>query len=458
MQKSLCYLLLILCLGMGSGRAQEPSPRDKFHRISQIFKEAIAQGEGPGASVCIYYKGIQYFQGFGTRESGQDKPVNAATLFKTASTSKVLVAYAILKLEKSGELSLLDPLSKFFPEIGPELSKINLKQLLSHTAGLEDRVNDFGPEGESQHIPYLKGLDESIIFAPAGEVFSYSNPGYNILGAIIERLTRLEFQGAMSTLVFQDFAMQKSTYDPQRADLSQLAWGHHGSGDQTQKLEKLPDNAQERASGMLISNVQDYIQFLAWLADEDKTENADLRQKLREIISPPEQTGADWSYGLGLFHQKHCGYNSLSHSGGLPGYRANFVLVPEEKFAMAVFTNGSSLNRSRLISQSTEIMFNRDCEEPSLEEEELRFFTQDEQNKIVGTYAQSVGAKIVVYQEGGKLRLSRDSQVYSVKKDAQGRIAAMEGEKVIHRFTPVRDISGKVAYLQNWVRAYPRVE
>jgi CubicO group peptidase (beta-lactamase class C family) len=156
-------------------------------------------------------------KGFGIADIKTKEPITTKTLFNVGSISKTFVAYGILKLAKEGRLSLNDDLYKYFPDFknAAIAKKVKLYHLLTHTSGIPDNR----PVKE-QHDFYLTAKDQEN-FAPLkqtdtlqfepGTKYRYSNPAFNGLALIIEKITGRKWQEYIKDSIFKPAGMTSST-------------------------------------------------------------------------------------------------------------------------------------------------------------------------------------------------------------------------------------------------------
>jgi CubicO group peptidase (beta-lactamase class C family) len=128
------------------------------------------------------------------------RPIDADSLFDIASVSKHYTAVAILRLQQDGELQVADPVSKYF-DVGGKSANITIQHLLNHTSGLDDRLSlqrlDFPDRDEAVRI----AMNSKLQSFP-GDEFHYSNAGYVVLAAIVEKVTGGTYEDYMRTAIF----------------------------------------------------------------------------------------------------------------------------------------------------------------------------------------------------------------------------------------------------------------
>src|SRR6187200_2936300 len=163
--------------------------------LDNIF-DSVFKTDEPGGAVLIAKDGkIIYEKGFGIEDINTKKTIGTNTLFNVGSISKTFVAFGILQLAKEKKISLDDDIYKYFPDFKDSLlaKKIKIHHLLTHSSGLPDIRNVGGDsifflsaKDEENWAPIKKA--DSLEFEP-GERFHYSNPAFNALALIIEKVS-----------------------------------------------------------------------------------------------------------------------------------------------------------------------------------------------------------------------------------------------------------------------------
>jgi CubicO group peptidase (beta-lactamase class C family) len=206
------YLILLVSCSVAA-----QTPKSTAMRLDSLFESYFNPGEPGGAVLIVQNNKVVFQHGFGIADIQTKEPITTKTLFNIGSISKTFVAYGILQLAKSEKVSLSDPLYKFFPDFkNKEIAqKVKLYHLLTHTAGVPDsrRVKE-------QHDFYLAAKDEEN-FAPLkqtdtlefepGTKYKYSNPAFNGLALIIQKVTRQKWQDYVRQNVFLPAGMNTST-------------------------------------------------------------------------------------------------------------------------------------------------------------------------------------------------------------------------------------------------------
>ncbi|MFW6079664.1 MAG: serine hydrolase domain-containing protein [Gemmatimonadota bacterium] len=174
--------------------------------------------------------------GFADRERGV--PNTASTVFDIGSLSKQFTAAAIMALAERGRLSVDDSLPVHLPDVPADKRGITIHHLLTHTAGLpifHDTAGDFQVMTREQAERAI--LDAELAFEP-GDGWEYSNSGYTLLAAIVERVADRPFEDALRDLLFDPAGLERTGlyFDP-RFRASPVAHGYRDATDTGSPLE-----------------------------------------------------------------------------------------------------------------------------------------------------------------------------------------------------------------------------
>lgn len=144
--------VLTLALGIGAVSGQEKAPpvpplqtktkpAQFIARLEKSIPPLMKEGDVPGLAIALVRNGeLAWQRGFGVKSVKTNEPVNDSTVFESASLSKPVFAYAVLKLVDAGKFDLDKPLNQYLPgnyDVGedPRLGQITARRVLSHTTG-----------------------------------------------------------------------------------------------------------------------------------------------------------------------------------------------------------------------------------------------------------------------------------------------------------------------------------
>jgi len=299
-----------------------------------LFRQAVDRDELRGVVLMVARHGtIVLHEAIGWRHVAYRLPMEKDTLFRMASNTKPVVATAVLILEQDGRLSVDDLAATHLPSFDNYRSRdMTIAHLLSHSSGL--RIGPiffpFDEEAEKNETPTLQGAVAKFgavgpEYAP-GTTYSYSNAGFNTLGAIIERVSGTALEDFLRTRIYEPLGMTDTLNHEDPAKLARMATVYAGrKGDDgrvawTQRFTPgdPPDFPVIRASGGMISTAMDYAKFLQMYLNGGEYAGAriltpaSIGAATSSHISTGEGEGEGDGYGFGWMVSPDGVY---SHSG-----------------------------------------------------------------------------------------------------------------------------------------------
>ena len=177
--------------------------------VQSAVAEVMQRGQVPGIALAVA-RGQQPVEYLIVGEDARGRPLARESLFPVASVTKLATALTVLRLVDSGALALDDPLAWHLPAAAAAHSSVTIRTLLCHTSGLPLDL----PAGAA---PYARGLDWPALMAaclltrleaPPETRVQYSNVGYGLLAAIVERHTAKDFPAALTDLVLNPLGIE----------------------------------------------------------------------------------------------------------------------------------------------------------------------------------------------------------------------------------------------------------
>jgi len=201
----------------GAGVAQTPGPVARFRAM---LDSVVADGTTPGASLHVNLPslGIYWSGAAGVVDMESARRLTPDHPVRIASNTKTYVAAAILRLWEEGRLGLDDPAARHLPldhlemmrADGYDPAAMTVRHLLTHTSGLYDYADrdlfvrailDDPLHRWTREEQLAKAMEWGDPYGPPGEVYRYSDTGYILLGAILERVTGLSLAEALRSLL-----------------------------------------------------------------------------------------------------------------------------------------------------------------------------------------------------------------------------------------------------------------
>jgi uncharacterized protein YbbC (DUF1343 family)/CubicO group peptidase (beta-lactamase class C family) len=184
--------------------------------LDPILNDAIAQGQIPGAVLIVGHDGqVVYRKAYGSRAiEPRRETMTLDTIFDCASLTKVLATTtAIMQLWEQGKFRMNDPVAKYLPEFGQNgKQEITIRQLLVHYSGLPEDL-ELGKKWEGKDTAYRMAF-EAMPERAAGSTFVYSDINFEVLGALVERLSGEPIEEYAAKHVFGPLGMKETRFLP----------------------------------------------------------------------------------------------------------------------------------------------------------------------------------------------------------------------------------------------------
>lgn len=349
--KHLSSALLVLILSNGCatpGSASLAAPptsmavRGEFaERIDRFIANEMEKRHIAGLSVSVISGGhIRYAKGYGLADVERRIPVSAGTPFLIASVTKMFTAVGTMLLVQDGKVQLDTPVGTYVPDLPPHWRPATVRQLLSHTSGINSFTNHDAPPcgpGTREQANYRQQdviAEVSCLpldFAP-GTNWSYSDTGYFVLGLLIERVSGLNYEKYLRQRIFKPLDMRFTRLMGPMGVNDGRAVGYRWDGTQLVRGPLLSP-VVEGPSGGLVATVRDLAKFDAALGNERL-----LPQRVLEEMWKPSRVGTA-IYGLGFARRPINGRQQVGHTGGGPGAATSFARFMDDDLTVIVLTN-----------------------------------------------------------------------------------------------------------------------
>ncbi len=337
-----------------SGSANDP----RFQAVLSYLQQQMMDHDIPGASIAIVDHGQLFAAaGVGTKREGTDDQVDAGTLFRVASLSKLVTASTALSLVETGELALDHPVTEYAPiglAPGFDPSTITVAELLDHTSGIPD-VSASTDCAVDRTTWFAQNAGEPL-WTPPGEVWNYSNRGFGVAGWAIEGAARQSYEDVAAARVFGPAGMTTATFDVEAATAGDHATGHvHDDGGTFYYEPDAYTCSATRPAGGVIASALDYASLAQiLLANGGAMLQPTSVAQLETEHADPHDTADDRDrYGYGLYVRDGWkGLHVVRHSGSEPGYESSLWMVPDQQFAVVVLFNATGRKPSHVAERA----------------------------------------------------------------------------------------------------------
>lgn len=316
-------------------------------QVDEIIASSNISRDTPGGAVMVINQGeIIHQNGYGLADVKSSTPVIPANIFHLGSVSKQFTALGIMILAERGDLNYNDPIGKHLPELAWTGDEVTIRGLLNHTSGIpdydenEDLYNNLlalSDQPTNEDVLTALYEESELIYAP-GEEFLYSNTGYDVLGALIERISGQTYPEFMQDNIFGLLGMNNTFAVPNAeklkgANVSLSYWLDDNNEPSAYEPDVL-DNIN--GSGSTYSNLGDM-----YLYDQALYTDAIVEQStLAEAFEPATlNNGESSEYGFAWDIGTYNGEAYTAHSGAWLGFTSYYLRFPERQFSVILLFN-----------------------------------------------------------------------------------------------------------------------
>lgn len=350
--RTLTAAVVVALLAVVAPRAQPAATPPSFARAETAIEAEMQKAGIPGAAVAVVVGDrVVWTKGFGVANAETNAPVTPDTLFQIGSVTKSFTAAALLAAATDGRLALDRPVSTYVKGLTPCVGAPRLTQLLSHTGGLIDEPDEFGPQGEDGLGAYQRTWTNEYCLLPPGRAFSYSNSGFALAGLALQEADGTPFADVMKARVLAPLGMTRTTFRPTEAMTWPLAVGHRKNKDGAfEVVRPLANDARLWPAGTLYSSANEMARFVVALMNDGRVDGtqalpAGVAAKMREARASIPTTGE--RYGLGQFLQ----LDGNGHGGTMTGYVALYGIDSMNDVGAVVVTNADGADAGGLLRE-----------------------------------------------------------------------------------------------------------
>ena len=330
--------LLGILAFQGSAFAQ-----DRVRQIDELVSLYHKYQQFNGAALVAENGKVIYKKGFGLANMEWNIPNEPDTKFRLGSITKQFTATLILQLVEQGKIKLDGKVADYLPDYRKDTgARMTIHHLLSHTSGVPNYTAQPGFFANVSRNPFkvddfVKQYASGDLEFEPGAKFNYSNSGYFLLGAIIEKVTGKPYEQVLEENIFDPVGMKNTGYDHYGTVLSKRAAGYVKTQNGYENAPYL-DMTIPYAAGSLYSTVEDL-----FLWDQALYGEKILSGASKELMFKPNLE--NYGYGFGI-RKASLGPNKITvpvieHNGGINGFSTTIVRLVGDRRLIVLLDNTS---------------------------------------------------------------------------------------------------------------------
>ena len=266
-------------------------------------------------------------------------PVTDGTQFRINSISKSLTSLALIQLAAANKLNLDAPVQQYLPALPAKPFSFTTRQLAGHLAGFRDyREDDLTDIIRTKHYNNATAAldifkDDSLLFKP-GEQFHYSGFGWNMIGAVIEAVSKQTYAGYMLQHIWNPLTLRSTTVD----DINNRSPNRSKFYDAAGEVNDLGDLSYKYPAAGILSTAEDLVKI-----GNELLHGNFIDPTLKATLFATQHTagGIATGYGLGWYTGKDKnGHRIWYHAGDMFSSSSYLIIYPDDDLVIAFLGNG----------------------------------------------------------------------------------------------------------------------
>ncbi len=340
-------LLCLLLIGTGSwvGGAEREDPerdtrtQDRVARIDAAIAPFVAANDFMGVVGYRFDGRPPVLLHYGQAQVELDVPHRPDGIFRIGSISKQVTAVAILLLEQDGRLAIDDRVSRYLPAFKPD-DDLRIEQLLLHTSGvvdiydLDSFARSAGALGRFDAV--LEELAARPLTHAPGSAYAYSNGGYAVLAAIVERVSGMPYGRFVETRIAVPLGLMSLRHVEDGDVRSGRVQGYEPLGIDGLRPAGPVAAAFLIGSGSLEADAADLLAWTTAIHSGRLLSAASHEDFIRDH-------GNAYGYGISVF--RRFDRPAIGHDGRVAGFSSDAARYPDDGLSVVVLGNVQSVAR-----------------------------------------------------------------------------------------------------------------
>ena len=324
-----------------SGPAATPASSNSTEVVEGIRKKHNL----PALAVVVVKDGkICDRAAVGVRKSGDPTPVTTNDVFHLGSCTKSMTATLTAVLIDDGKLNWYTTIADVFPELknkmDPQYAAVTVEQLLTHRGGVPGtppaaawlRAMQQHDTPTQQRLECIEAVLSQPPEATPGARMIYSNQGYAIMGAMLEKVTGTPWETLMTDRLFKPLHMDSAGFGPPLTSRGAIR------APLSLRCRRRGDNPPAIVpAGRVHCSLDDLARYAIFHMQRGQTGGLLKPESLKRLHTPPR--GGDYACGWVVLKRGWAGGNALFHNGSNTMWYVVMWLAPEKNFSVVVATN-----------------------------------------------------------------------------------------------------------------------
>lgn len=336
-----------------------PAAGQDIAAVDRLFADETAASRFSGAVLVARGGEVLLNKGYGLADREWEQPNAPTTRYRIASLTKQVTAALVLKLEEQGRLKVTDGVCRYLAPCSPNWNNVTLHHLLTHTSGVPNLQADPVAYFRFARLPTTP-MQTARAFAvkpldfPPGTDTRYSNTGYVLLTAVIEKVTGKPYRSAVEDELLTPLGMDDTGYETSFDLVPRRAQGYAVRGKTIGRADYI-DMSVPSGAGALYSTTADLYRWSEQLHAGKVVSPANLGRMTGQGPGPwgkMSDDGASFAYGYGLMAAPSKRGLQTFHTGSIDGFKTYMRRYGDDGLTVVLLANQAGVQTSELAEQA----------------------------------------------------------------------------------------------------------
>ncbi len=356
--RSGCIVLALVLVSAANAVAQT-----KAERIDTLMRQYTAYGQFNGSVLVAENGKVLLEKGYGFANFEWEIPNSPDTKFRLGSITKQFTSMLVMQQVEKGKIRLDDPLIKYlqnYPK--PQGEKITIRHLLTHTSGTPNYTEFMDIRADRRPYPLdtliATFASRRLDFEP-GTNWHYSNSGYVLLGAVLEKVTGKPYERLLQESILGPLGMNDTGYDHFGPILKKRAAGY----ERAVQMENAPflDMSVPYAAGAMYSTVKDLYLWDRALYTEKLISEASKKEYFKPFL---RNYALGWTISYIREGESTDSVLTYAHGGGINGFNTLIVRMPGQQHLIVLLNNTGGAELQEMARGISGILYDKPYASP----------------------------------------------------------------------------------------------
>lgn len=318
--------------------------------LEWMIDEKMVENKIVGLSIAIVdNQKVVWSRGFGYADKNNGVKAGSQTIYRAGSITKLFTATAVMQLAEQGLIDIDQPLQRYLPEFSikrhfPEENPVTARLIMTHHSGLPSNLmNSMWGDDQADFRTVATQLNDDYLAFKPGEILSYSNVGFSLLGHLVEKVSGLSYAEYVEKNILKPVGMNQAYMgDLKKREID-------SKGYLTLQQTDTP-HLRDSPAGSLNANVIDLARFAqmtfaSGVGHEGKVIQQETLKQMQSYQDGHSEFDLAPAFGLSWALSDRLGEEAgmmAAHDGGTPMFSSQLLTLPRHKLAVIVLGNSNT--------------------------------------------------------------------------------------------------------------------